>query len=74
MHTVIVMGPHLNGGWSYHRAYKPLVLTDSQCEYIKAMGGSFEDDGMTTWIRANDPRKIEEYIERLTKEDGNHES
>lgn len=68
MYTVIVMIPHLGGGWGYHRAYR-FKLTESQCQYIKAMGASIEYKDGTFWIRSNDPKAIEEYIDRLTEDD-----
>lgn len=68
MDTVIVMIPHLGGGWGYHRAYH-CTLTEPQCQYIKALGASIEHRDDTFWIRSNDPRKIEEYIDRLMEDD-----
>ena len=69
MDAVIVLAPHLGGGWSYYRAFKPMVLTEDQCTYIKAMGASVDCGEATVWIRSNDPRPIAEYLDRLPKDD-----
>jgi len=68
MDTVIVMVPHLGGGWGYHRAYHYCTLTEPQCQYIRAMGASIEYKDGTFWIRSNDPKAIEEYMDRLTED------
>ncbi len=67
MDAVIVMVPRLGGGWSYHRTFR-LTPTEPQLQYIKALGASIEYKDDTFWIRSNDPRMIEEYIDRLTED------
>lgn len=68
MGAVIVMVPHLNGGWSYYRSFKPMDLTQDQMTYIKVLGATIEQSDGALWIRSKDPRMISEYLDRLQED------